>query len=63
MGVFVVCILFVKKKKKAQAGIEWSNILPKSSQARKEPPYYVCEVFKYIINEVMALLSLAASFC
>ena len=27
-----------KKKKKAQAGNEWSNILPKSSQARKKPP-------------------------
>ena len=27
-----------KKKKKAQAGNEWLNILPKSSQARKKPP-------------------------
>ena len=28
----------LKKKKKAQAGNGWSNILPKSSQARKKPP-------------------------
>ena len=27
-----------KKKKKAQAGNEWSNVLPKFSQARKKPP-------------------------
>ena len=27
----------LKKKKEAQAGNEWSNILPKSSQARKKP--------------------------
>ena len=27
-----------KKKKKEQAGNEWSNILPKFSQARKKPP-------------------------
>ena len=27
-----------KKKKKAQAENDWSNILPKSSQARKKPP-------------------------
>ena len=32
-----------KKKKKAQAGNEWSNILPKTSTARKKPPPYdVC---------------------
>ena len=29
-----------KKKKKAQAGNEWSNVLPKSSQARKKPPIF-----------------------
>ena len=28
----------LKKKKKAQAGNKWANILPKSSQARKKPP-------------------------
>ena len=28
----------LKKKKKAQAGNEWLNILPKSLQARKKPP-------------------------
>ena len=27
-----------KNKKQAQAGNEWSNILPKSSHARKKPP-------------------------
>ena len=27
-----------EKKKKAQAGNEWSNILPESSQAKKKPP-------------------------
>ena len=27
-----------KKKKNVQAGNKWSNILPKSSQARKKPP-------------------------
>ena len=26
-----------KKEKKAQAGNEWSNIIPKSSQVRKKP--------------------------
>ena len=30
------------KNKKAQAGKEWSNILPKSSQASKTPPPYEC---------------------
>ena len=29
---------FKKKKKKVQTENEWSNILPKSSQARKKPP-------------------------
>ena len=28
----------LKKKKKAQAGNEWSNVVLKSSQARKKPP-------------------------
>ena len=33
-----VCELISSKKKKAQAGNEWSNLLPKSLQGRKKPP-------------------------
>ena len=37
--VELVCVLIsTKKKKKAQAGNELSNILPKPSHARKQPP-------------------------
>ena len=31
--------LHFKKEKKSASGNEWSNILPKSSQARKKPPF------------------------
>ena len=33
----MLCYVTVKNERKAQAGNEWSNILQKSSQARKKP--------------------------
>ena len=33
-----LCELISTKKKKVQAGNEWSNIVPKDSQAKKKPP-------------------------
>ena len=35
-GISVCELIFIKKKKKAQAGNEWSNILSISSQAKKK---------------------------
>ena len=37
IGINVHELISTLKKKKAQSGNEWSNILPKSSQARKKP--------------------------
>ena len=37
-GISVRELIFTSKKKKSQAGSEWSNILPKSSRAMKKPP-------------------------
>ena len=37
-GISVRELIFFFKKEKAQAGNEWSNILPKSPKARKKPP-------------------------
>ena len=36
-----------QKKKEAQARNEWSNILPKSSQARKKPPSSIFDARRY----------------
>ena len=41
-GISVYKLISTKKKKKAQVGNKWSNILPKSLQARKKPPPLVC---------------------
>ena len=37
-GISVHELISTLKKKKAQAGDDWLNILPKSLQARKKPP-------------------------
>ena len=37
----------LKKKKKAQMGDEWSNILPKCLQARKKPPHFWGRTLKF----------------
>ena len=62
-----------KKKKKAQAGNEMSNIFQKSSQARKKPPprfvtpYTLCDMSRVIfcicVHVIFARITLAARAC
>ena len=53
-----VCDLIsaLKKKKKAQAGSDWLNILPKSLHARKKPPICVLP-FKHFFIVVVCFES------
>ena len=38
ISVHKLICTYAKKEKEVQAGIEWLNLFPKSSQARKKPP-------------------------
>ena len=58
-GISVRELISTLKKKEAQAGNDWSNILPKSSQARKKPPFYsetLCKVYSTLRHCVKSIL-------
>ena len=57
----------LKKKKKAQTGNKLSNILPKSSHARKKPPVsytdlFSCLVFEHASTSLLAWLRSCGKF-